>query len=136
MNTAKEIQQFIFSKCGLKTGVRTGKGSMKGYLTIYPIYQNGTYPSIPADVWSELKVILISYDHADYPLFCGYSDISVYGLGVDREHHNKENKPKAATEMKVRQWGSKNSQMRLDKASARYANKRRGSNGDNMVKYW
>lgn len=44
MKTAAEIQTFIFEQTGLKTGVRKGTGSQKGYLIIYPIFQGGKYP--------------------------------------------------------------------------------------------
>lgn len=133
--TASEIQNFILDKANLKTSVKIFKnGSMKGYVRIMPIYQNGSYPSIPREVWGELKELLSKYDYANFPLFCGYSEISVFGIEDDRIQMKKEAKPKEIAETKVKHWGSKNSQMRLDKAAARYADKIRS--GKNVARYY
>lgn len=45
--TAKDVQEIIFNESGLKTSVRNGRGSLNGYVIIWPIFQNDTYPSIP-----------------------------------------------------------------------------------------
>src|ERR1700740_639397 len=95
MKTTAEIQQYIFDKTGLKTGVRSGKGSMKGYFIIYPIFQNGIYPNIDHSVIIELRRILP--DSEPYPTFCTVSDISIHeskGIVNERLSYKKENKPK------------------------------------------
>ncbi len=131
METAKEIQEFVFQKTNIKTSVSNGRGSMKGYVTIRPIFQNGSYPYIPFDFCQELKTILSEYDYINYPLFCSTSEISVYGISNEKTEYKKERKQKP--ESKAKTWGSKNSQLRLDKASRRYAKKL--SNG-NCARYY
>ncbi len=133
MKTAKEIQAFILEKTGLKTSVKKGTGSMKGYLKIWPQFQNGEYPNIPFELARELLEILKEYDHEPHPVFCTISEIEVYGLEDERMSFKRERKPKPREEQKVREWGSKNSQMRLDKKAARYAKNLR--NGTTGVRY-
>jgi hypothetical protein len=134
--TISEIQTAILESCGIKTSVSKGSGSMKGYLRIMPIFQNGTYPSLPHDFVTQMRAKLSPFGTDDKPVFCTVSDIYVFDFIDDRQIHKKESKGKDISEMKVKSWGSKNSQMRLDKTAARYAKKRKGLNGDNMVKYW
>jgi len=131
--TAKEIQEFLFDETGLKTSVKKMTGSMKGYLKIWPIFQNGVYPNIPFEIANELKLKLKEFNHPNNPVFCSTMEIDVYGVVDDRIKYKKESKPKSREEMKVKEWGSKNSQMRLDKASARYAKKI--ARGDNCATY-
>lgn len=129
MKTTAEIQIYIFDKTGLKTGVRNGKGSMKGYFNIYPIFQNGSYPNIPHNTIAELKEMLPDFEPT--PTFCTISEISIHeskGIINERVTYKKENKPKEIGKMNVKGWGSKNSQMRLDKAAARNAVKMKKGN--------
>ena len=131
--TVKEIQDFIFNRSGLKTSVKKGTGSMKGYLIIWPMFQNELYPSIPFDIVQELKEKLSKFDYANYPVFCSTSEISIYNIEDNRVKFKTENKPKNIENMKVKQWGSKNSQMRLDKATAKHA---KNSKKGNTVRYY
>jgi len=119
--TAKEIQTIIFEETGLKTSVKKGTGSMKGYVTIWPIYQNESYPTIPIETVNNLKEKLSEFDYANKPLFCSTSQIDVYGISDERNQYKKESKPQTKENTKSKTWGSKNSQIRLDKASKRYA---------------
>jgi hypothetical protein len=134
--TISEIQTEILTQTGLKTSVSKGKGSMKGYFRIMPIFQNGTYPNMPHDFIVQMRDKLSVFGTEEKPIFCTISDIYVFDFADDRQIHKKESKGKEISEMKVKEWGSKNSQMRLDKTALRYAKKRKGKNGDNMVKYW
>jgi hypothetical protein len=132
MITTKEIQKEIHDSTGLKTSARKGTGSMKGYIIIRPIFQNGAYPNMPFEFVKKMKVKLSEYDSDTKPLFCSTSEISIYKPIDDRIQYKKENKPKSIENMKLKTWGSKNSQMRLDKASSRYAkNAKKG----NTVRY-
>lgn len=134
---ASDIQNKILKETGLKTSVKKySSGSLKGYIRIMPIFQNGCYPSLPFDFVQKLKTELSNFDYNQKPVFCTISDIHIYDIIDDRIIMKKENKPKPIEELSVRQWGSKYSQMRLDKTAARYAKKRRGPNGDKMVRYW
>lgn len=120
-----EIQTKILIETGLKTSVKKySTGSMKGYIKIIPIFQNGSYPSFPFDFVQKLKNELIEFNYADNPVFCGTSDISIYKIEDDRINMKKERKPKKIDPDKQNKgWGSKNSQMRLDKAISRNAKK-------------
>jgi len=129
METAKEIQSKIFETTGLKTSVRKGTGSMKGYICIRPIFQNNSYPSFPHDFIQLLKAELSKYDYSNFPLFCSISEISVYGISDEKTRFKNESKPKVVDENKTSKgWGSKNSQLRLDKASKRYAKRYKKGN--------
>ena len=119
---ASEIQTKILQETGLKTSVKKyTAGSMRGYVRIMPIFQKGSYPSLPFDFVQKLKSELALFDYANKPVFCTCSDISVYQIEDDRIPMKKENKPKDIETKKVKVWGSKNSQIRLDKAATRYA---------------
>ena len=59
MKNAKEVQEKIFSESGLKTSVKAGVGSMKGYVVIWPILQNGIYPNIPFDFFNRVSCSFI-----------------------------------------------------------------------------
>jgi len=120
--TAKYIQQIIFNDTGLKTSVKKGTGSMKGYLIITPMFQSGEYPNFPFEFTQELKNKLSEFDYDNYPLFCSTGQISIYGILDERMQFKRESKPKPIDNNKTQKgWGSKNSQIRLDKATARYA---------------
>jgi hypothetical protein len=131
--TAKEIQKYILEKSGIKTSVKKGKGSMKGYTIIWPQFQNGKYPNIPFDLAKEIKYKLSSYDTITKPVFCSTNDISVFSLGNEEKIiFKKEKKPKETNTIS-KGWGSKNSQLRLDKAARRYSNNFK--NGITGVRY-
>lgn len=119
-----DIQTKILIETGLKTSVKKYKtGSMKGYIRIIPIFQNGSYPSFPFDFVKKLKSELLIFDYEQKPVFCSTSEISVYQIDDDRILMKKEKKPKQLDTNKISKgWGSKNSQMRLDKTSRRAAN--------------
>lgn len=123
--TASEIQEKVLSETGLKTSVKKyTSGSMKGYIKIMPIYQKGSYPSLPFDFVQKLKAELAAFDYANKPLLCTCSDLCVYGIEDDRIRMKTERKPKEIDPTKpMKGWGSKNSQLRLDKATARNAKK-------------
>jgi hypothetical protein len=123
---ASDIQKKILAETGIKTSVKKNTGSMKGYITIRPLFQNGTYPSFPFDWVRKLKEDLKKYDTTSHPVFCSTSGIDVYQLEDERIMMKKEAKPKEISQMKDgKGWGSKNSQVRLDKAVSRNAKKLR-----------
>lgn len=135
MKTTSEIQQYILDKTGLKTGVRKLHGSMKGYFMIYPLFQNNEHPKIPFELGRELKAILKS-DPVN-PTFCSVDSIDVHesnGFTNDAVKMKSERRQKSPEEMKVKGWGSKNSQLRLDKATARLA--KRMQNGTTGVRFY
>jgi hypothetical protein len=121
--TAAQIQEIILTEAGLKTSVKVYKsGSMNGYVRIMPIFQDGRYPSLPIALVQKLKTLLSDFDYSNKPLYCSCSDVCVYQIVDDRLQMKKESKPKEIDENKISKgWGSKNSQMRLDKASKRAA---------------
>lgn len=119
--TAADIQARIFEAAGLKTSVKKGTGSMKGYVIIWPIFQGGKFPSLPFDFVQELKRELQPFNSVQHPVFCSTNEISVYGISDDRTEFKKERKPLPIEQQKVKMWGSKNSQIRLDKAIRRNA---------------
>lgn len=121
MTHTKEVQEYIFTQTGIKASVKKGVGSMKGYFTFSPMFQDGIYPKFPFDFIQALKPTLPSEE--PHPSFCSIGQISIYGLIDNRQEFKKERKPKPIEEIKVRQWGSKSSQMRLDKAARRNAKK-------------
>lgn len=133
MKNISEIQNYILEKTGLKTSVKFGTGSMKGYLIVMPIFQRGTYPTIDHTIVCELRELLKEHDKPQKPVFCNTSDISICDFMDDRINMKKERKPKEREEMKVKMWGSKNSQLRLDKATARNAVK---MNKGNTARYY
>lgn len=123
MTTTKEIQEYIFTHTQIKTSVKKGTGSMKGYYIFTPLFQNGSYPNFPFDFVQSLYPLLPDSDIN--PTFAAIGNISVYGLTDDRIEYKKERKPLPITEKKTKSWGSKNSQMRLDKAGARFGKRLR-----------
>lgn len=99
-----------------------------------PIFQKNTYPLFPFDFIQKLKNDLSCFDYLNYPVFCSCSEINVYQIVDDRILMKKESKPKPIEQMKVRQWGSKNSQMRYDKAIVR--NHKRVMRGDGGARFY
>jgi hypothetical protein len=129
-----EIQTAILEQTGIKTSVKSGKGSLKMYLIFSPMFQNGIYPEFPFD-WRQK--FGSNYPETEPPtVFVGGTQIHLHKSVVEGEaiQYKKECKPKPIDEMKVRQWGSKNSQIRLDKAAARHAKALR--QGRDTVRYW
>jgi hypothetical protein len=86
---------------------------------------------MPYDFTQSLKKELSNFDYENMPLFCTISQVSVYGLVDEIIKMKKESKPKQSELTKG--WGSKNSQMRLDKATSRYAKK---INNGNVARYY
>lgn len=135
MTTTSEIQKFILDKTGLKTGVRKLSGSMKGYFMVYPLFQNNEHPKIPFELAQELKRTLNS--SSSHPTFCSVDSIDVHesnGFTNDRITMKSEKRVKSPEEMKVKTWGSVNSQLRLDKATRRFA--KRMQNGKTGVRFY
>jgi len=135
-----EIQQAIFEQTGLKTSFKRMTGSMKYHVKIWPIFQGGQYPNFPHSWVHEFnKQFKPDLAHDCFP-YGSIGELNIPATNFtefDPIQYKKERKPKPIDENSPqRTWGSKNSQMRLDKTAARYAKKRRGPNGDNMVKYW
>lgn len=135
--TTSEIQNLILAETGIKTSVKKGRGSNRYHLIFTPMFQGGAYPEFPF-AWRQAFI-------KQFPdkgkLFSSASGtqlhICVQDITPDGPiEFKREKKPKKIQDMKVCEWGSKNSQMRLDKTAARYAKRRRGPNGDNTVKYW
>ena len=117
MNTA-EIQTAIFEQTGIKTSVKKLTGSMKHWTRFSPMLQGGIHPKYPFEWRQAFKATFAGQTFAD--------DYSLEILTTSFEasepiHYKKEHKPKTIEQMSVRQWGSANSQMRLDKATARNA---------------
>jgi hypothetical protein len=116
---ASEIQKLILTETGIKTSVKQGTGSMKNYLIFSPMFQNGIYPEFPFQ-WRREKGQ--AHPGAEpYPNFWGSTQIHIYNIENDFKSFKKERKPKEKEYQKVKQWGSKNSQIRLDKAVKRNA---------------
>ena len=133
-----EIQQLIFDQTGIKTSVRKLSGSMKIYTAFTPMLQGGIYPKFEFTWMYEFKK---QFSAVGTNPGCYVSGTMIHVLNVHIEEsepikYKTECKPKSIEEMKVKQWGSKNSQMRLDKNAARYAKKLRGPNGDKMARYY
>lgn len=125
--TIKEIQSRIFAETGLKTSVRKGTGSLKGFYAIRPMYQNGQYASYPHEWLQPFKSSL----NLQYLSFFTVQGIDIQAADLtdtESKQYKRERKPKPIEEQKVRQWGSKNSQLRLDKAITRNAKKMQKGN--------
>lgn len=121
MQTVSEVQAIIFEQTGIKTSVKRGTGSVKDYLTFSPMFQCGKYPEFPFEWRRKFQ--------AQYPetipetVFTSSTQIKLHITAITGEaiQYKKERKPLPLEQMNQRQWGSKNSQMRLDKASRRAA---------------
>lgn len=116
-----DFQNKILAEIGIKTSVKKGNGSNKCYLIFSPMYQNGKYPEYPFE-WRQS--LLKDYPETEPPLISvNATQIHLHKSIIegDAVKFKKEKKPLPFEQMKQRQWGSKNSQMRLDKASRRAA---------------
>lgn len=130
-----EIQSQILKETGVKTSVRKYSGSMKNHIGIRPMYQNGEYPKFPFEWANDFKKKFSTipghenYSSSDYIdiLKINFSDLTPV-------KYSKERKPKQNTEKTTKGWGSKNSQLRLDKASARYSKALR--RGEDRARYY
>ena len=121
--TTKEYQTELFNRTGLKISVQTCTGSMKGYHKFWPQYQKGNYPNFDHEFIEDLR-----NENTGKNIFT-VSDIHIFGLeSSECVKFKRESKPKEITEMKVRTWGSKNSQMRLDKRTATNAKRMQKGN--------
>ena len=130
--STKDIQNLVLEKTGIKVSVKKGAGSERGYFIFTPMFQNGAYPKIPIEFAREL---VKQYPGEEpHPNFASNSQILFYDLTEDSTKFKTEHKPKSVEEMSVRTWGSKNSQLRLDKASARHA--KAVAQGKDTVRYW
>jgi len=129
MKTA-EIQKIIFDQSGIKTTAKQGTGSMRGYIIISSLFQGGLYPYFPFELLQYLRKQFPGQDPKEN--FFNGSSIAIFQAEGEPLQFKKERKPKPLTEGKG--WGSKNSQLRLDKAANRYAKRRR--RGDNTVRYY
>lgn len=130
-----DIQEAIFKETGLKTSVKKMSGSMKEHLKIWPIFQSGEYPQFPFE-WVQ------TFKKQFYACGQAFPYVSTFEINVPLGNfsdltpivYKKESKPKPIDPDKpAKEWGSKNSQMRLDKASARYAKK---LNKGNCARYY
>ncbi len=121
-----EIQELILAETGIKTSVRKLSGSMKNYLSFRCLFQGGDYPKFTHE-WRTIFVKQFNTTpgfgnyHSDYSIEILNINISEY----DPILYKKERKPKPIEEQKVKTWGSKYSQLRLDKATMRNAKKLR-----------
>lgn len=125
----REIQEMIFEEVNIKTSVKQGSGSMKGYAIFSPMFQDGKYPEFPFEFYRSMRDKLAGFEPK--PNFFTSSQFHIYGLELDSINYKRERKPKDRHELKARAWGSKNSQLRLDKAAARYAK----NYGDGKARY-
>jgi hypothetical protein len=123
-----EIQTAIFEQTGIKTSVKKMTGSMKRHIKVWPIYQGGKYPDFPHEWLQEFKKQFKGVPETDTWPYCTVSDLNLPAalFEFDPIQYPKESKLKPIDENKVMKgWGSKNSQLRLDKATARNAKKLR-----------
>jgi len=119
-----EIQAAIFEQTGLKTSAKKMTGSMKHHVKVWPIFQGGKYPSFSLE-WARDFVKQFNPDLQNdcFPYgSTGELNIPITNFTeIDPVTYKKERKAKPIDQMNVKQWGSKNSQLRLDKASRRTA---------------
>jgi len=130
--TTIEYQTYLHELTGLKISVKKCTGSEKGYFKFWPQYQNGEYPNFEHELIQSLR----SNDTSEEPNRNGFSisEILIFGLvESDCVKFKREYKPKEISEMSVKSWGSKNSQMRLDKRSERNAKR---MNKGNTARYY
>lgn len=122
-----EIQTAIFEQTGLKTSFKRMTGSMKHHIKIWPIFQGGIYPKFPFE-WANkfnkrFKPDLVN----DCFPYCSIMELNIPASNFtefDPIQYKKERKQKPIDDGKpMAGWGSKNSQLRLDKATARNAKK-------------
>ena len=129
-----EVQKQIFEQTGLKTTVKHNKGSMKNHITIRPLFQNGAYQNFPFD-WLQIFKSQFKQNNGVFPYFTVSGiDLPASLFEFDPIQYPKERKQKSVDENStVKGWGSKNSQLRLDKASRRYA---KHLNKGNCARYY
>ena len=124
-----EIQTAIFEQTGLKTSFKRMTGSMKHHVKIWPIFQNGSYPKFPFEWANEFKKQFKPDLAHDCFAYGSIGEINIPALNItefDPITYKKERKPKPTDPDKIMKgWGSKNSQLRLDKATARNAKRLR-----------
>lgn len=132
-----ELQEIILKETGIKTSVRKYKGSMKFHYGFTSMFQNGEYPKFPIE-WGRnfVKQFATIPGHGNY--FTNGNMIDILQINFteyDPIKYQKESKPKPVDENKTAKgWGSKNSQLRLDKAASRYAKALR--RGENRARYY
>lgn len=123
-----EIQQAIFEQTGLKTSFKRMTGSMKFHVKIWPIFQDGKYPNFPFEWVNQFaKQFKADLAHDCFP-YGSVGELNIPAVNfteIDPITYKKERKPKFDPDKVVKGWGSKNSQMRLDKAGARFGNRLR-----------
>ena len=132
-----ELQEKIFAETGLKTSVKKQTGSMKHHYAFTPLFQNGEYPKYPIE-WGRQIV----KQFQDMPglgnYFTNGNILDILALNFtdyDPIQYKKERKPKPIDPDKpLKGWGSKNSQVRLDKAASRYAKALR--RGESRARYY
>jgi len=137
MKKVSEIQAAIFEQTGLKTSAKKMTGSMKRHIKIWPIFQGGIYPNFPYEWLSEFKKQFKGIPETDTFPYCTVTDLNLPAalFEFDPIKYPKESKPKPIDPDKAgKGWGSKNSQMRLDKAAARYSAAIR--RGENRARYY
>jgi hypothetical protein len=120
--TISEIQTAIFEQTGLKTTVKSNRGSMKHHVTVKPLFQGGAYPNFPHEWVREFGKQFKSFGHG---VFCTVSSLEIplpNFTDITPIKYKKERKPKHIDpDTPMAGWGSANSQLRLDKATSRYA---------------
>jgi hypothetical protein len=135
MFTVTQIQETIFNQTGIKTSVRQYTGSMKNHIGFRPMLQNGIYPVFPHE-WAKefIKQFEAIPGYGNYTAGNYIDIVRINFSDFTPLQYKKERKPKTIEEQKIKGWGSKNSQVRLDKAAARYAKALR--NGNNRARYY
>lgn len=128
-----ELQTLIFEQTGIKTSVKHGKGSNKMYLIFSPMFQNGIYPQYPFDWRQQFAATYPQTEPATVSVNGTQIHLHKSVLTGEAIEYKKERKPKPIEQQAVKQWGSKNSQLRLDKATARNAVKLRAGT---TARYW
>jgi len=136
MTTVKQIQAEILEQTGIKTSVKKLKGSMKNYICFSPMFQNGLYPEFDFQWRIEYmkKFETVGQDTNS----CNGTQMCILLINfndLEPEQYKKERKPTKFEDLKVRSWGSKNSQFRLDKNAERYAKKLSRPNSTNARYY-
>lgn len=128
--TTAQIQESILTQTGIKTSVKKLTGSMKQHIRFAAMLQNGLYPKFDFTWRNQFKNARGFGNFAD-----DYSiDIHIAHIEPGEPmQFKRERKPKTIDEMSVKRWGSKNSQMRLDKATRRNAKKLRAGT---TARYW
>lgn len=105
---------------------------MKFHYAFTPLFQGGEYPKYPIEWGREfVKQFKTIPGYGNY--FTNGNILDILSLNFteyDPIKYQKERKPKPIDPDKIQAgWGSKNSQLRLDKAASRYAKRvRRGAN--------